>query len=171
LENLGLPAEEIQQRLDRIMPEFGLDALRNRIPDSLSGGEKKRVALAAVLAMQPQLLILDEPMGGLDPVGRSQVLSALARLRGESSTTIVMAESDPEAVAAFADRLVVLYQGRTHLDGTPRELFQQVDRLSALGVRVPVMAQLAARLNQKLGTTWDFLTVSEAQASLAVDLG
>ena len=114
-------------------------------------------------------------MGGLDPVGRSEVLDALSRLRGNQSTTIVMTESDPEAVAAFADRAVVLqepgWEGRSvALEGMPRDLFRQVDRLAALGVGVPQMAQIASILNGHLGTSFDFLTVDEAHDELAVYL-
>jgi energy-coupling factor transporter ATP-binding protein EcfA2 len=171
LENLGVPVPQIRQRIDTALPIFGLEALRNRSPDSLSGGEKKRVALAAVVAMRPKLLVLDEPMGGLDPLGRTQVLAALSNLRSDESTTIIMVESDPEAVAAFADRLVVLHQGRNSLSGTPREVFRRYDKITRLGVLSPNMAQLAASLNRSLGTEWDFLTVEEAQSILAVDLG
>jgi len=170
LENLGLPSDEIARRVGEMLSLFHLEAARHRAPGELSGGEKKRLALASVLAMQPALLILDEPMGGLDPAGREEVLAALSNLRRNNSTTIVMAESDPEAVAAFADRLVVLHRGRIALEGTPRALFQQVERLSALGVAVPQMAHLAAGLNHRLGTAFDFLTLEEARLALSSSL-
>lgn len=170
LENLGLPLGEIQARVDEMLALLRLDPIRHRAPDRLSGGEKKRLALASVLAMRPALLILDEPMGGLDPVGRQEVLDALQNLHRDRSATIVMTESDPEAVAAFADRLAVLHEGRIALEGTPRDLFHQADRLASLGVTVPQMAQVAASLNQRLGTDFDFLTVAEARAALAVHL-
>jgi energy-coupling factor transporter ATP-binding protein EcfA2 len=154
---------------------FRLDGARHRVPGELSGGEKKRLALASVLAMRPSLLILDEPMGGLDPAGSSELLDALSELRRDRSVTIFMTESDPEAVAAFTDRLLVLHRppsrgGRIVLEGAPRELFQQVDRLTALGVAVPQMAQVAIVLNERLGTAFDFLTVDEAREALAVHL-
>jgi len=170
LENLGLPSDEIARRVGEMLGLFHLEAARHRAPGELSGGEKKRLALASVLAMQPALLILDEPMGGLDPAGREEVLTALSNLRRNNSTTIVMAESDPEAVAAFADRLVVLHRGGIALEGTPRALFQQVERLSALGVAVPQMAHLAAGLNRRLGTAFDFLTLEEARLALSSSL-
>jgi energy-coupling factor transporter ATP-binding protein EcfA2 len=198
-ENLGLPADEIRARVDDLLAFFRLDQARHRAPGELSGGEKKRLALASVLALRPALLILDEPMGGLDPVGRRQVLDALSDLRGQEQdrpVTIVMTESDPEAVAAFADRVVVLHRpstcsasvaslsdanlseqqtGKTEgarivLEGPPRALFHQVDRLAALGVAVPQMARLAATLNRRLGTAFDFLAVDEARDALAVHL-
>lgn len=170
LENLGLPVPEIRRRLDEVLALLRLSHLRQRAPGDLSGGEKKRLALASVLAMRPGVLILDEPMGGLDPAGQAEVLGALARLRRDRSTTILMTESDPEAVAIFADRMIVLDQGRIAMDGPPRSLFYQQGRLAALGVGVPQMARLAAALNQSLGTSFDFLTVDEAQRALAVQL-
>jgi energy-coupling factor transporter ATP-binding protein EcfA2 len=182
LENLGLPPAEIQGRVDGALRQFHLEHARHRRPDQLSGGEKKRLALASVLAMQPSVIILDEPMGGLDPAGREEVLAALATLRQDRSTTIVMSESDPEAVSAFADRLVVLESPARHgaaaeraqavaLEGTPRCVFQQVEHMARLGVSVPQLARVAAILNQRLGTEFDFLTVDEAVAALAVHLG
>jgi ABC-type glutathione transport system ATPase component len=120
--------------------------------------------------MRPGVLILDEPMGGLDPAGQAEVLDALASLRRARLTTILMTESDPEAVAAFADRMIVLDQGQIAMEGAPRSLFHQQDRLAGLGVAVPQMARLAAALNHRLGTAFDFLTVDEARQALAVHL-
>jgi energy-coupling factor transporter ATP-binding protein EcfA2 len=192
LENLGLPVSEIRVRLDEALALLRLNPIRYRAPGGLSGGEKKRVALASVLAMQPAVLVLDEPMGGLDPAGRREVLTALSDLSRDRSVTIVMTESDPEAVAAFADRLVVLHHpalastvagavpgrvegepegGRIILDGTPRDLFRQVEPLTQLGVAVPQMAQVAAGLNRRLGTDFDFLTVEEGREALVVHYG
>ncbi len=171
LENLGLPVPEIRARLDEVLALLRLEHLRQRSPGDLSGGEKKRLALASVLAMHPSLLILDEPMGGLDPAGQAEVLDALSSLRRDGSTTILMTESDPEAVATFADRMLVLDQGQIAIEGTPRELLHEPDRLTALGVAVPQMARVAATLNRRLGTAFDFLTVDEARQALAVHLG
>ena len=170
LENLGLPVAEIRRRVDEMLALMRLERARQRPPATLSGGEKKRLALASVLVMHPRILILDEPMGGLDPAGRHEILDALAQLRRDSSTTIVMTESDPEAVSAFADHLVVLHQGRIALEGSPRELFHQIQELTALGVAVPQVAQIAALLNRRLGTSFDFLSLDEARAALAVHL-
>ena len=188
LENMGLPVADIQERVNQALALLRLEHVRHRTPGALSGGEKKRLALASVLAMQPSVLILDEPMGGLDPVGRRQVLAALSDLRCQGSdqpVTIVMTESDPEAVATFADRLVVLRHpaspaagpvssqkqtqptgGQIALEGTPYVLFQQVDELFALGVPVPQMAHLAAILNKRLKTSFQFTTVDEARDTL-----
>ena len=171
LENLAWPVNAIRARVNTMLALFRLEHLRYRAPTDLSGGEKKRLTLASVLAMKPPILILDEPMGGLDPAGRQEVLTALSDLRKVQSATIVMTESDPEAVAAFAERLVILQRGQIALDGTPRALFAQIERLAALGVSVPQMALVAATLNRHLGTTFDFLDVEEARNALAVHLG
>lgn len=173
LENLGLPAPEIQKRLDEALALVGLEGFHDRSPTALSGGEKKRLALAAVLAMEPSVLILDEPMGGLDPVGRRELLTTLSTLRSRTpdrAVTIIMTESDPEAVAAFAERLIVLHDGHIVLDGPPRALFRRPDELAALGVTIPQMSRVSDALNRDLGTDFDFVTIEEAEASLAVHL-
>lgn len=166
LENLGLPRAEIRTRVDEALALFHLEHARSRPPGRLSGGEKKRLALASALAMRPSVLVLDEPMGGLDPAGRDEVLGALTDLRRSRSATIVMTESDPEAVAAFADRVAVLNGGRFALEGTPHGLYRHPDRLAALGVAVPQMAHLAAALNARLNTAFDFCSIEEARAAL-----
>jgi cobalt transport protein ATP-binding subunit len=166
LENLGLAENEIRSRVDAALAQLHLEGVRQRSPAELSGGEQKRLALASVLAMHPHVLVLDEPMGGLDPQGRSELLATLSALRGDRSTTIVMAESDPEAVAAFAERLAVLENGQAIQDGTPRSLFSQADRCAAMGVAVPQLARLCLALNQRLGTEFSFLTAEEALAAL-----
>jgi energy-coupling factor transport system ATP-binding protein len=171
LENLGLPRPEMRERLEAALTRFRLEALRHRSPNHLSGGEKKRLALASVLAMQPWLLVLDEPMGGLDPAGRAEVLSALSELRRAQTVTILMTESDPEAVAAFADRLAILGGGRFALEGTPRSLFPQAEQLGKAGVPVPQMARLAEALNRCTGSAFGFLTVDEAREAIVQWLG
>lgn len=176
LENLGLPPAEIRARVEAALALFHLERLRERPPDGLSGGEKKRVALASVLAMRPAVIILDEPLGGLDPAGREEVLAALSALRRELEATIVMTEGDPEAVAAFAQRLVVLERpavggSRVALQGSPGAVFHQVERLESLGVEVPQLVRVAAGLNRRLGTRFDFATANEARAALAAYLG
>jgi energy-coupling factor transporter ATP-binding protein EcfA2 len=183
LENLGLPVEEIRARIDEVVTLLHLEHVRYRAPEDLSGGEKKRVALASVLVMRPALLILDEPLGGLDPGGRAEVLDALSTLRRELAATIVMTESDPEPIAAFADRVVILGRpantqegddrrpgARIGLEGPPRTVFRQVERLAALGVAIPQMARVAAGLNRHLGTSFDFFTLDQAQQALAAHL-
>ncbi len=167
LENLGLPPAEIGARVEEMLGLFHLEAVRHRPPASLSGGEKKRTALAAILAMRPAFLILDEPLGGLDPVGRREVLSALEALRRNHDVAILMTESDPEAVVAFADRVAVLHRGRLVAQDSPRALFRRAAEMAAWGVAVPQIARLAAALNRRLGTDFGFLTVEEALPQLS----
>jgi energy-coupling factor transporter ATP-binding protein EcfA2 len=179
LEAMGLPAAEIERRIDLALESVGLgDSLgrtargrapRGRAPRTLSGGEQKRLALASVLAMRPRLLVLDEPTSGLDPRGRHDVLAAIERLRREDGQgmTVVMATQDAEAAARFADRVVVLCEGRVALDGCPGEVYAQVERLEAWGIEAPQLARLAHRLSERSGRTFAFLHLPDAQRALA----
>lgn len=184
LENLGLPVAEIRARVEEVLSLLRLGPMRHRTPEELSGGEKKRVALASVLATRPALLILDEPLGGLDPAGRAEVLAALSALRREMAATIIMTETDPEPVVAFADRVLVLERpavaaarggdrpgAQIGLEGSPRAVFAQAHRLASLGVAIPQMARVAAGLNLRLGTTFDFYTLEQAREALVAHLG
>ncbi len=161
LENLGLPADEIERRITWALEVVGLNPLRRHPPAQLSGGQQQRLALAAVLAMQPAVLVLDEPTSGLDPVGRQAVLAVLANLQRQGAT-ILMATQDAEAAAALADRVVVLHEGAIVLEGTPRAVFGQEARLHALGVTVPQLCALSARL----GSPTPWLTLAEAVQAL-----
>jgi energy-coupling factor transport system ATP-binding protein len=148
LEEMNLPAEEIERRIDATLAEVSLPGFRDRSPRTLSGGEERRLALASVLAMQPQILVLDEPTAGLDARGRYEVLSAIERLQTEHDTgmTVIMATQDAEAAARFADRIAVLRHGEISLIGTPDQVFGQVETLEAWGIHVPQLASLAHHL-------------------------
>lgn len=156
LEGLGLPPPEIEARLRWALDWVGLSGLEQRVPRTLSGGQQKRLALASLLAMQPRLLVLDEPTAGLDPRGRHEVLAAIDRMRQDSSgMTVLMATQDAEAVARFAGRVLVLHEGRIALDGSPQQLFTDPDslaRLDAWGIDVPQLARLGQRTGQNLFT-------------------
>lgn len=144
-ENLGLPPTEIRRRVDEALKAVGMYDLRMRAPHLLSGGQKQRVAIAGVLAIHPELLILDEPTAMLDPVGRREVLGVITRLcREDGLTPVLITHHMEEAVGA--DRVLVLDQGRISLDGAPEEIFQQEEELQALGLTVPEPIALAARL-------------------------
>ena len=169
-ENLGLPREEIGQRVTWALQVVGLEDLRHRSPLTLSGGEKQRVAIAAVLAMRPRILVLDEPTASLDPRGAAEVFATLRELRRKMPLTIVMATQNSEWVAEQADRLVVLDQGRIALLGSPDELLSQVERLHGLGVKVPQVAEAATQLNARLGTTFRFTRLDDAERALTDDL-
>jgi energy-coupling factor transporter ATP-binding protein EcfA2 len=161
-ESLGLPVEEIEGRIQWALDVVGLAHLRSRSPAQLSGGEQRRLAIAAVLAMQPGILVLDEPTVGLDPAGRQAVLAVMAELRRQR-ITMVMATQDADAAAGMADRVVVLEAGKIVREGTPRQVFERVEDLNALGVDVPQMVELSHRL----GIRPPCLTVEQAFQALS----
>jgi energy-coupling factor transport system ATP-binding protein len=166
LENLGLPPGQITERVEWALDAVDITPLRHRAPTMLSGGQQKRVALAATLAMRPDILLLDEPSGGLDPEGRAEVLSALAQLKESYPVTAIMAENDADIVAEFADRIVVLNGGIVAREGPARDVFRDTDWLDQIGAPVPPAARLATQLRSR----WphlDFVTVADAQAQLA----
>ncbi len=165
LENLGLPVDEIERRIDWALGAMGLEDRRQAAPGTLSGGQQKRVALAATLAMYPDVLLLDEPTAGLDPAARRDVLAALADLRRAYPVTVVMAENDAETVARFAQRVIVLHQGRVARDALPAALYHDIPFLDSIGAPVPPAARLAAMLREA-GREAEFLTLEGALAAL-----
>lgn len=165
-ENLGLPVDEIRARLDWAVTLMELDDLRDRGPTQLSGGQKQRVAIAAALAMLPQVLVLDEPTSGLDPRGKAEVFAAIERLCAEREMTVVLATQDAAQVAEFARRVVVLSQGAIVLDASPAEAFAQPELLALAGVAPPQVSQIAAALNARLGSALAFTLMEDAERSL-----
>ncbi len=146
-ENLGVPHEELRRRVDWALDVVGMQAFRHRAPHLLSGGQKQRVAIAGIIAMKPQVLVLDESTALLDPVGRRDVLAIARRLNKEEGVTVVAITHFMEE-AIFADRVIVLHRGQIALQGTPRQVFAQVDRLRELGLDVPPATELAQRLRR-----------------------
>lgn len=167
LEALGLPRPLMAERLAWALHSLRLDGLHGRFPGQLSGGQQRRLALAAVLAMRPSVLVLDSPLSGLDPQGRSEVLAALDDLRRAHQATVIMAEADAEGVARFADQVAVLHAGRLVAAGEPARLFAREAALAAWGVATPPLAALANRLPVHRGPDDDFATVDAAAAALA----
>lgn len=167
LESLGLPPDEIERRIDETLPCVGLDGFRARAPQTLSGGEQKRLALACALTMHPAILVLDEPTSGLDPRGRHQVIEIIVRLRREQGTTILIATQDAEAVARLAERAVVLQEGQVAFDGSVDALLAQPDRLAAWGLHAPQLAELAFELTRRSGHPFAFYRLEDAQRALA----
>ena len=147
-ENLGCPPAEIVRRVEDSLRLVGMAEYRLHGPHLLSGGQKQRVAIAGVLAMHPRCLVLDEPTAMLDPVGRAEVLDAVCRLHREEGITVVyITHFMEEAVAA--GRVVVMDAGRVILDGTPAEVFHDVEKIRGLGLDVPVSADVAAQLRRR----------------------
>jgi energy-coupling factor transport system ATP-binding protein len=146
-ENLGVEPAEIRKRVAEALQDVGMQEYRQHSPHLLSGGQKQRVAIAGVLAMRSDCLVLDEPTAMLDPQGRQEVLSTVLRLHREQKITVVyITHFMEEAVAA--DRVIVMEQGKVVMEGVPKEVFSQVNRLKELGLDVPVAAELSYRLRQ-----------------------
>lgn len=145
MENIGLPSHEIAERIEDIMARFRLKEMRERPPHRLSGGEKQRVAIAAVLAMSPTYLALDEPTSLLDPEGRREFWSVLEELAEEKTRAIIHVTQFPEEVL-LSRRVIVLKAGRLVYDGTPLELFDSRDDLAKWGLKRPAAMDLADRL-------------------------
>jgi energy-coupling factor transporter ATP-binding protein EcfA2 len=139
--NYGIPREEIQERIRWALNLLRLHGLERREPATLSGGEKQRVALAAILVMEPQILVLDEPTAELDPIGRSEVYAALQTLKKQVGITILITSHDSEELPNLADRVILMNEGRIVLQGSPEEVFQETKMLIRLGVRPPQVAQ------------------------------
>ena len=148
LENLGVPQEEMIPRIDQALAAVRMTERASFAPHMLSGGQKQRVAVAGVLAMQPEVMILDEATAMLDPSGRTDVLNTVRNLNREQGMTVVWITHFMEE-AAVADRVVVLDKGHIALDGTPAEVFSHVEEIKALGLDVPPMADLAMQLNAR----------------------
>jgi cobalt/nickel transport system ATP-binding protein len=145
----GLPAAEIAERVERALALLGIEKLAGRVPHNLSGGEKRKVALAGALVMEPELLVLDEPFDGLDTASRGSLTELLDELARETDTTIVMSTHDIDSVPELADRAYVLAPGgRIALTGTPEEVFANAEVLSAGNIKPPVLAELFAALRE-----------------------
>ena len=149
--NQGLSAEEIDQRVRRAMAAVHLDydKYAERSPFELSGGQMRRVAIAGVLAMEPKVLILDEPTAGLDPRGRDRILGMIQELHAKGGTTVIMVSHSMDDVARLATRLIVMSKGKLVATGTPREIFSQVEMMESIGLGVPEAAKLCAMLREK----------------------
>lgn len=160
-ENLGVEPKEIRRRVDECLEIVNMTKYARSSPSKLSGGQKQRVAIASVLAMNPEILILDEPTAMLDPKGRSEVIKTIKMLNEEKDITVVLITHYMDE-AAQADRTVVIDDGEIVLDGTPKEVFKNVEKLKSLGLDVPQVTELAYEL-RKMGVeiSDDVLTVDE----------
>ena len=149
--NLGLDEAEIDRRVRTAMRRVALDydKLSQRSVFELSGGQMRRVAIAGVLPMEPQTLVLDEPCAGLDPKGREEILGLISDLHRESGATIVMVSHSMDDVAALAERVIVMNHGKVAMDGAPREIFSRGEELRAIGLDVPQAVELAQKLREK----------------------
>ena len=147
-ENLGVPPQEIRRRVDDALEAVGMSDFARHAPHLLSGGQKQRVAIAGVIAMEPECIVLDEATAMLDPHGRREVLDTIHRLNRERGMTVVLI-THHMAEAEEADRVIVMNDGEAAMDGTPREIFAQVERLHELGLAAPDTVELMQRLNRQ----------------------
>ncbi|WP_461810980.1 energy-coupling factor transporter ATPase [Faecalimonas sp.] len=147
-ENLGVPTEEIWNRVDKSLHAVGMEEYRHHSPNKLSGGQKQRVAIAGVIAMCPKCIVLDEPTAMLDPIGRKEVLRTVEELRKKEKVTVILITHYMEEVIG-ADRVFVMEQGHVVMDGTPREIFSQVEELKKYRLDVPQVTMLAYELRKK----------------------
>lgn len=163
--NLGLSDEEVEERVRRAMTKVGLDydEKGEQSPFALSGGQKRRVAIAGILAMEPEVLVLDEPTAGLDPRGSREILEEIRGIFESTGTTIVLVSHSMEEVARLASRVIVMDRGRVHMDGTPREIFAREKELRAIGLGVPQVRRTMTDLVAKgFDIKEDCITVDEA---------
>ena len=144
-ENLGVPTEEIRRRVDDALRTVGMEKFAKHAPHLLSGGQKQRIAIAGVLAMRPQCIVLDEATAMLDPIGRSEVISTIERLNRDEGITVVLITHHMNE-AEHADRVIVMNEGRVAMDGAPREAFAQVEKLKSIGLTVPDTVELLYEL-------------------------
>jgi len=148
--NLGMSEDEIAQVVKRTMQMVDLDeCLAELSPFTLSGGQKRRAAIAGVLAMNPKYLILDEPTAGLDPKGRDEILAQVRKLKHELGIAVILVSHSMDDVARFADRIVVMDHGKKAMEGTPKEIFSHYDELLQMGLGVPQITALLHRLKQQ----------------------
>ncbi|GAA0078258.1 energy-coupling factor transporter ATPase [Clostridium sp. CTA-5] len=167
--NLGLDAEEIKKRVISSMKMVGLDyeTYKDKSPFDLSGGQKRRVAIAGVIAMKPTTLILDEPTAGLDPKGRDDILEQISKLHKNYNMTIILVSHSMEDVAKIAQRIVVMNHGKVALQGVPAEVFKEVDTLEKIGLGVPQVTYLIRELRKKgLPISDNVFTIEEAKKEL-----
>ena len=146
-ENLGIASPEIRQRVDKALKQVGMYEYREHAPNLLSGGQKQRIAIAGVIAMEPKCIVLDEPTAMLDPRGRREVIETIGRLNREKKITVVLITHHMDE-AAKADRVVVLHKGKVAADGTPKQVFSQVELLHSIGLAAPEPVELCYALNQ-----------------------
>lgn len=166
--NQGLSKEETVSRAKEALESVGIpEKLYDQSPFDLSGGQKRRVAIAGVLAMRPEVLILDEPTAGLDPAGRDEILDLIARMHRERKITVILVSHSMEDVAKYVERIIVMNHGQVMFDDTPREVFHHYKELEQVGLAAPQVTYLMHELKKKgLDVNTEATTVAEARESL-----
>jgi len=171
--NLGLDKSTVELRAYEALKSVNFpDELFYQPPFDLSGGQKRRVAIAGVLAMKPEVLILDEPTAGLDPAGRDEILGMISRMHKDLGITIILVSHSMEDVAKYVDRIIVMNQGSVMYDGAPKEVFRQYEELEEIGLAAPQVTYLMHELREKgLHVDLDATTIEEAKKSILSALG
>lgn len=167
--NLGLAKEEIDNRVRHAMELVGLDfeELKERSPFELSGGQKRRVAIAGVIAMKPKVLILDEPTAGLDPKGRDDILDEIKTLYDKEKITIILVSHSMEDIARLVNRIFVMHKGKLAMDGAPRDIFAKSDELEHMGLGIPQITKFMKRFKETGHPVKDdVLTIEEAKIEI-----
>ncbi len=167
--NLGLNEDEILRRVKKSMEMVGLDydEYKDISPFELSGGQKRRVAIAGVIAMEPNVLILDEPTAGLDPAGRDDILEQIKLLHEKYNMTIILVSHSMEDVGKLAEKIIVMNDGHIELKGKPKEVFREIDTLERIGLAVPQVTYLMRELKRKgFNVSEDIFTVEKAKSEL-----
>ncbi len=165
--NMKLPQLEVQMRTFEAIKMVGIsEELYDASPFELSGGQKRRVAIAGVLAMKPEVLVLDEPTAGLDPMGRDEILDQIAAIQKERKITVILVSHSMEDVAKYVDRLIVMDHGSVQFDGTPKEVFAHYKELETMGLAAPQVTYVMEELKRKGKSVGDATTVEEAKEEI-----
>lgn len=171
--NQGLSLQEMEERALEALKQVGLkEKYYRKSPFELSGGQKRRVAIAGILAMHPKVLILDEPTAGLDPRGRDEILDQIQKLHQERKITVVLVSHSMEDIARYVERMIVMNRGQVMFDGTPREVFSHYKELEAIGLAAPAVTYVVKKLEEKgLAIDASATTVEEAKAAILKAIG
>ncbi len=167
--NLKLNQEEIDKRVKESLElvGFNYNKIKDVSPFDLSGGQKRRVAIAGVLAMKPNYLVLDEPTAGLDPAGRNEIFSQIKLLHEKANVTVILISHSMEDIAKLVNKVIVLYKGKIHMQGSPKEIYAQAEELEKIGLGVPQVAQIVNELRKRgFNIKTDIITVEEAKKEI-----
>ncbi|MGD9567261.1 MAG: energy-coupling factor transporter ATPase [Sedimentibacter sp.] len=167
--NLNLSQEEIDKRVKESLELVGFNykRIKDVSPFDLSGGQKRRVAIAGVLAMKPSYLVLDEPTAGLDPAGRNELFAQIKLLHEKANVTVILISHSMEDIAKLVNKVIVLYKGKIHMQGTPKEIYAQAEELQKIGLGVPQVAQIVNELRKRgFNIKNDIITVEEAKKEI-----
>ncbi|MBQ0137885.1 MAG: energy-coupling factor ABC transporter ATP-binding protein [Kurthia sp.] len=167
--NFGVSEEDAKERAHALIKLVGLDeTILEKSPFDLSGGQMRRVAIAGVLAMEPEVLVLDEPTAGLDPRGRQEIMELFYSLHKEKNLTMILVTHSMEDAARYADEITIMHDGYSVMNGTPREVFSNADKLKEYRLEVPHIIQFQKTLESRLGIEFDRLSLTEEEMAIAI---